>query len=116
MNIVDIIILGVVGISVIYGFYHGFIHTVASLAAALLSIAAAFSFGPRVVLLDEPTSALDTITSRSLLKNLAAYVKQEDVSLILISHDPGLTDEYAESRILFEEGCRITGEGGGSHE
>ena len=28
MNIVDIIILGVVGISVIYGFYHGFIHTV----------------------------------------------------------------------------------------
>ena len=48
MNIVDIIILGVVGISVIYGFYHGFIHTEASLAAALLSIAAAFSFGPRV--------------------------------------------------------------------
>ena len=48
MNIIDIIILGVVGISVIYGFYHGFIHTVASLAAALLSIAAAFSFGPRV--------------------------------------------------------------------
>ena len=48
MNIVDIIILGVVGISVIYGFYHGFIHTVASLPAALLSIAAAFSFGPRV--------------------------------------------------------------------
>ena len=48
MNIVDIIILGVVGISVIYGFYHGFIHTVASLAVALLSIAAAFSFGPRV--------------------------------------------------------------------
>ena len=48
MNIVDIIILGVVGISEVYGFYHGFIHTVASLPAALLSIAAAFSFGPRV--------------------------------------------------------------------
>ena len=74
------------------------------------------SFGPRVVLLDEPTSALDTATSRSLLKNLAAYVKQEEISLILISHDPGLADGYAESRIQFGEGCRITGEGGVTHE
>lgn len=66
MNIVDIIILGVVGISVIYGFYHGFIHTVASLVAALLSIMAAFSFGPRVaeIFITNPavTSFLSTYT------------------------------------------------------
>lgn len=48
MNIIDIVILAVIGISVVYGFYHGFIHTVASLLAALLSIAAAFAFGPRL--------------------------------------------------------------------
>lgn len=79
-------------------------------------LAVFLSFGPRVVLLDEPTSALDTVTSRSLLKNLAEYVKKERISLILISHDPGLADGYAESRIQFGEGCRITGEGGVSHE
>ena len=66
MNIVDIIILAVVGISVIYGFYHGFIHAVASLAAALLSVAAAFSFGPRLaeVFITNPsvTSFLSTYT------------------------------------------------------
>lgn len=66
MNIVDIIILAVVGISVIYGFYHGFIHTVASLLAALLSIAAAFSFGPRLaeIFISNPavTNLLSTYT------------------------------------------------------
>ena len=74
------------------------------------------SFEPRVVLLDEPTSALDTVTSRSLLKNLAEYVKKERISLILISHDPGLADEYAESRIFLGDGCQVTGKGGGTHE
>lgn len=79
-------------------------------------LAVFLSFGPRVVLLDEPTSALDTATSRYLLKNLASYVKQEEISLILISHDPGLTDEYAESRILFGNGCQVTGKGTSLHE
>lgn len=74
------------------------------------------SFEPRVVLLDEPTSALDTVTSRSLLKNLAEYIKKERTSLVLISHDPGLADEYAESRILLGDGCQVTGKGGGTHE
>ena len=74
------------------------------------------SFEPRVVLLDEPTSALDTATSRSLLKNLAEYIKKERTSLVLISHDPGLADEYAESRILLGDGCQVTGKGGGTYE
>ena len=74
------------------------------------------SFEPRVVLLDEPTSALDTVTSRSLLKNLAEYIKKERTSLVLISHDPGLADEYAENRILLGDGCQVTGKGGGTHE
>lgn len=79
-------------------------------------LAVFLSLRPRVLLLDEPTSALDTTTSRLLLKNLAEYSKKEGISLLMISHDPGLADVYAESRILFGEGCRITGEGGGSHE
>lgn len=48
MNAIDIGILAVVGISVIYGFYHGFIRTVASIVAALVSVGAAFLVGPRV--------------------------------------------------------------------
>lgn len=79
-------------------------------------LAVFLSLGPKALLLDEPTSALDTATSRSLLKNLSEYGKKEGISLFLISHDPGLADEYAESRILFGEGCRIAGKGASIHE
>lgn len=51
MNVIDIGILVIVGISVIYGFYHGFVQTVGSLLAALLAIGAAFVLGPRLAAL-----------------------------------------------------------------
>jgi len=48
MNIVDLIILLVVGISVIYAVYHGFVQTVANIVGLLVSLGAAFIFGPRL--------------------------------------------------------------------
>lgn len=48
MNIIDAVILLVVGISVVYGLYHGFIQTVANLAALLIAIGVAFWLGPRL--------------------------------------------------------------------
>lgn len=48
MNIVDIVILAVIGISVIYGFYHGFVHTVLSVGCLLASVVLAMTFGPKL--------------------------------------------------------------------
>ncbi len=48
MNAIDIGILIIVGISVLYGIYHGFLRTVLSVACFLLSIWLAFLFGPRL--------------------------------------------------------------------
>ncbi|MBE5783617.1 MAG: CvpA family protein [Clostridiales bacterium] len=48
MNIIDIVILVILGISVVYGLYRGFVHTVLSLACCLISVLLAFSFGPRL--------------------------------------------------------------------
>lgn len=48
MNIVDGILLFVMAISVIYGFYHGFIQSVASLFALGISIAGGLMFGPQL--------------------------------------------------------------------
>ncbi|MGI6688470.1 MAG: CvpA family protein [Christensenellales bacterium] len=47
MNIIDGILLFVLAISVIYGFYHGFIQSVTSLVALGLSVLSGFLFGPR---------------------------------------------------------------------
>ena len=46
MNIIDGILLFILAISVIYGLYHGFIQSVASLVALGLSILSGFLFGP----------------------------------------------------------------------
>ena len=48
VNIIDIAILVVLGVSVIYGLYRGFMHTVLSVACCLISFALAMSFGPQL--------------------------------------------------------------------
>lgn len=48
MNAVDIVILVVVGISVIYGIYRGFLQTVLSVLAVLVSLFLALTFSPRL--------------------------------------------------------------------
>lgn len=48
MNIIDIIIIVVVGASLVYGVYRGFVHTLLSVACCLLSVFLAFTFGPRL--------------------------------------------------------------------
>ncbi len=48
MNIIDGVLLFVLAISVIYGFYHGFIQSVASLLGTGISILAGLFFGPKL--------------------------------------------------------------------
>jgi len=48
MNIIDIAILIILAVSVVYGLYRGFVHTILSLACCLISIFVAFLYGPRL--------------------------------------------------------------------
>ena len=48
MNTVDWVILGVIGISVLFGLYRGFIASVASMGGCLVSLAASYWLSPRV--------------------------------------------------------------------
>lgn len=48
MNPIDIAILAILGVSIIYGLYRGFVHTLLSMACCLISILVAFTFGPRL--------------------------------------------------------------------
>lgn len=48
MNIIDIVILVIVGASVVYGLYRGFVHTLLSVACFLISVFVAFTFGPKL--------------------------------------------------------------------
>ena len=65
MNVIDIVIIAIIGASVIYGLYRGFVQTVLSVACCLISIVVAFAFGPKLA---------DLVSSRQgISSTLATY-------------------------------------------
>ena len=53
-------------------------------------IAMAISCRPKVLIADEPTTALDVTIQAQILELLRVLVKEEDMALILITHDLGV--------------------------
>ena len=62
-------------------------------------IAICLSFLPKVVLLDEPTSALDEKTANQFFIGICHFCKQNNITLIVVSHDKSLIDRYADNKI-----------------
>ena len=65
MNIIDIVILVIIGASVVYGLYRGFLQTVLSVACCLISVLVAFAFGPKL--------AQAVSSSQGVTSTLATY-------------------------------------------
>ena len=64
MNLIDWIIVGIIGVSVLVGLYRGFISSVASLGGCLISLGASYWLTPKIVeYLSNNTSLRDTISS-----------------------------------------------------
>ncbi len=94
MNGVDIVILVILGVSVVYGVYHGFLQTVLSAACFLLSVGMAFLIGPSLSALIRNnsgiTSTLSTYTD--------AVARVGDVDLAQTS--AASLDTYGVRRVL----------------
>ncbi len=69
-----------------------------------LCIARAILIEPEVFLLDEPTSALDKNTESIIMKNLIDYAKQNNKTLILVTHSKNIANNYADSIITISNG------------
>ncbi len=69
-----------------------------------VSFAAALSSGPRVVLLDEPFSALDTPVRDQLRRELRKLQRDNDLSTVLVTHDPAEAAMLADEVIVLEAG------------
>ncbi len=68
-----------------------------------VSIARAMAKNPKILLCDEPTGALDYATGRQILKLLQDTCRNEDVTLILITHNSALAP-MADRLIRFRSG------------
>lgn len=62
------------------------------------------SFAPRVLMLDEPTSALDTENAAAVLGNIKKHCKETGTTLVVVSHDNALTQQFAEETIFLKGG------------
>ncbi len=62
-------------------------------------IAICMSFMPKVLLLDEPTSALDDNNAFNLMTNIKEFCRENDISLIVVSHNKALAEKFGDEII-----------------
>jgi putative ABC transport system ATP-binding protein len=66
-------------------------------------IARALSTGPSLLLADEPTGSLDSQRSREVLELLRELCREQQVAIVLVSHDP-LAAGYADRVFALRDG------------
>ncbi|MDR0306860.1 MAG: energy-coupling factor ABC transporter ATP-binding protein [Chitinispirillales bacterium] len=64
------------------------------------------SLRPKVFLLDEPTSALDDMTANTMMSNIKAFCNENNITLIVVSHNRALAQAYADNTIMLAGGIR----------
>lgn len=67
-------------------------------------IAMAIALQPRLLIADEPTTALDVTTQAQILSLLKKLTHEDNMGLILISHDLAVVAETADSIVIMRHG------------
>jgi peptide/nickel transport system ATP-binding protein len=70
-------------------------------------IAIALAGGPDLLIADEPTTALDVTIQREVLDLIAELVAEDDMGLLLISHDLGVMAETVQRMLVMYGGTVV---------
>lgn len=62
---------------------------------------------PEVLLLDEPSSALDETTEHIIINALVNYTKENNKTLIMVTHSKQMAKEFADDIIIMNKGMII---------
>lgn len=74
-----------------------------------VAVARSIANRPRLILADEPTAELDSITAREILGLFRQIVEEEQLTLLISSHDP-LVDEFVDEILELKNGQIIQSE------
>jgi len=66
------------------------------------AILRALANGPSIVLADEPTAAVDPKRAQSIVADLRTLATDENVAVVMVTHDHRLADRFAHRRLSFE--------------
>ena len=65
-------------------------------------LAQALCADPKLLILDEATASLDTTNKNELLQLLRSVMKDHDLTILFITHDPELIEKYADYELHLE--------------
>ncbi|WP_339768881.1 ABC transporter ATP-binding protein [uncultured Pseudosulfitobacter sp.] len=77
-------------------------------------IAMAIALRPALLIADEPTTALDVTTQAQILQLLAKLAREDDMGLLMITHDLAVVSEMADRIVVMQHG-RIVEQGDTAH-
>ena len=77
-----------------------------------VAIARALVNRPRLLFADEPTGNLDSQTSKEILQMFQRLNREEGITIILVTHDPGIA-QYARRTVRISDGLIVAGAAGG---
>jgi len=71
-----------------------------------VAVARALANNAKLILADEPTGELDSKTTRELLTFFRALVEEQNITMLMVSHDP-LVDPYVHQVLTLQDGVVI---------
>lgn len=69
-----------------------------------VAIAGILALKPKILVLDEPTAGLDPSSTIEIMNLFKKIHEEEQITIILITHDMEIVNQYAEKVILMDEG------------
>lgn len=70
-------------------------------------IAMAIALRPKLLIADEPTTALDVTTQAQILKLLRRLVREDNMALMLITHDLAVVSDLADDLVIMKSGAIV---------